>query len=47
MSLKLLSSIFVVVVYFDLVGRENILKSAIFHSILCQIGVQWRIQTFR
>ena len=43
-TLKFLSSILVAVVYFDLVGRENILKTAIFHSVVCQIGVQWRIQ---
>ena len=29
--------ILVAVVYFDLVGQENILKSVIFHSILCEI----------
>ena len=29
--------ILVAVVYFDPVGQENILKSVIFHSILCEI----------
>ena len=32
-----LSPILVAVVYFDLVGQKNILKSAIFHSVLCEI----------
>lgn len=31
-----LSPMVVAVVYFDLVGQENILKSAFFHSILCE-----------
>lgn len=32
-----LSPVLVAVVYFDLVGQENILKSAIFHSTLFEI----------
>ena len=32
-----LSPILVAVVYFELVGQENILKSAIFHSIFREI----------